>query len=190
MVDRGTALLDSQPQARRLFILGVYVLLVILCLSILVVKTNLLTADEIKSVGAIFSGFAFVVGAYWAVATYMNNKRLELQRFFIERQVEIALVTANTVGNLVGCGEQDWEKTKGLFWELYWGRLVLFEDADVINAMVNLGVKLKTKPFMQRSDLVADAYAVSKALRKFLEKRNKDYWMAKFDEAPDQSKAN
>lgn len=158
----------------------------ILILAVVIVKCHWLTESEIKSIGAIFTGIGLTVGATWAVLTYLNNKRLEFQRYFIERQVEIALITANTVGNLVGCDEKEWNETRGRFWELYWGRLVLFEDGGVIAAMVALGEKLKTTQVEDRSNLANEVYKVSLQLRRFLEEKNKAYWGLPFDEPPEQ----
>jgi len=162
--------------------------LVVCALAVFFVKENYLDSDHIKSLSILTTGIGLFVGAGWAVVTYFNNKRLEFQSYFIERQVEIAILTANTVGNLVGCSEKEWDETKGRFWELYWGRLVLFEDAGVIEAMIALGTKLNATPFGRQKELTDEVYDVSLELRRFLEEKSDNYWGLPFEKAPDQTK--
>ena len=152
----------SHPQLARLFVVALVSLIAILIFgfAVLVVTKPLLNEGEIKSLGTLLTGIGLFVGAGWAVSTYLNSKRLEFQKYFIERQVEIALLMANTVGNLVGCGEKEWNEIRGRFWKLYWGRLVLFEDAGVIAAMISLRRKLEDMPFERRMELTDEVYEV------------------------------
>lgn len=169
----------------------------LILVAIGLVTSGSLTEKEIESISKLIAGFGLVAGAAWAVVSYVHSKKLEFQRHFNDRQVETILLTAETVGNLLSIGplpdrpnENDWDQRKARFWELYWGRLVLFEDEMIITAMVDLGEKLKhTKPEDRRT-LERDVYAVSLALREFLKTKNDKEWQISFANVDTSRKKN
>ncbi len=124
---------------------------------------------------------AAIIAGGWAVVSYLHNKSLEYKKTFNDRQLDIILLTAQTAGELVGSDELgDWQRARARFWELYWGRLVLFEDDLVVEAMIALGVRLATVPFHQRAEMEHECYAVSRALRDFLARKNEEDWKISF----------
>jgi len=128
------------------------------------------------------TAFVTIIGGIWVVTAYRHSKKLEYQKAFNERQIEIVLLTAQTAGDLAAIdSEPEWKLARQRFWELYWGRLVLFEDEAVINAMIALGGKLGNLPFKRRAAIKHDCYAVSLALRSFLEKKNSEDWKISFE---------
>jgi hypothetical protein len=155
--------------------------IVIVFFTLVLLKTNALDPKHIELVGGIIAGLALFVGGVWAVLTYANNKRLEFQKNFNERQVGVVLEAASAAGNLIaGQEEKEWKEARARFWELYWGRLVLFEDEAVVNAMVKLGNKVGITPFEKRTELISEVYAVSRALRGFLQQKNDGDWRISF----------
>ena len=170
-------------------------LLGVAMLTIGLLKCMIITTEEIDAVAKLVTGLGLVGGAGWAVISYSHSKKLEFQKYFNERQVEIVLLTAETVGDLLATdpappggdllkwekSHLEWEKRTARFWELYLGRLVLFEDEDVIKAMIALGEQLNQCTYERRNELRARIYQVSLALRDFLEKKNKHDWEISFD---------
>jgi hypothetical protein len=75
--------------------------IVIVLLTLVLLKTNALDPKHIELVGGIIGGLALFVGGVWAVLTYANNKRLEFQKNFNERQVDVVLEAASAAGNLI-----------------------------------------------------------------------------------------
>ena len=131
---------------------------------------------------AIGAGVASVVGGAWAVVAYLNGKRLEYKKVFNDSQLEIVLLAAQTAGDLVGLADPAaWEDAKGRFWELYWGRLVIFEDNGVIDKMVSLGKAIEQGSFEERRKLEGTVYDLSLALRDFLKTKNEDEWRISID---------
>jgi hypothetical protein len=123
------------------------------------------------------------VAAIAAAVAYLNNKRLEYQRSFNDKTLKLIFLTAETVGELVACGNEiEWEKQKERFWELYWGRLVLFESDETRKAMETLGIELKVMNFAGRWELHSQAYDVSKSLRNYLKNKNTNDWRITIDE--------
>jgi hypothetical protein len=164
-----------------------WVAAVILLLALASLKTGVLDAAAIDAIGKIAASLVLFAGGIWALVTYANNKKLEFQKYFNERQVEVALLTASTVGNLVEADDNGWKESKARFWELYWGRLVLFEDKGVVEKMVELGRKLRETPFENREYLQDEVYAVSLELRRFLAEKNTNDWRISFETLPNQS---
>ena len=122
-----------------------------------------------------------VAGGIWGTLTYLHGKRLEYQKAFNDKQLEIVMLTAQTVGDLVAIETEDeWKHARERFWELYWGRLVLFEDDSVVKVMVALGDHLNNLPFDHRGEITRDSYNVSLALRNFLAKKNDEDWRISF----------
>ncbi|MBM3528639.1 MAG: hypothetical protein FJX62_11140 [Alphaproteobacteria bacterium] len=147
---------------------------------IVVLRQEWLSKSEIDVLAKALAGLGIVVAAGWAVVTYATNKRLEFQKSFNDRQLEIVLLTAQAVGDLLASQEGDWDSAKARFWELYWGRLVLFEDKPIVNAMIALGNDLSSTSFKERIRLQSKVYNVSLALRNFLKERNAEDWKISF----------
>jgi hypothetical protein len=125
---------------------------------------------------------AAIIAGGWAVVSYLHNKSLEYKKAFNDRQLDIIMLTAQTAGELVGSDEpKDWERARARFWELYWGRLVLFEDDPVVRAMIALGARLVTVPFERRAEMKEECYTVSRALRDFLARKNQEDWKISFE---------
>jgi hypothetical protein len=123
------------------------------------------------------AGLVSAVSGIWIAVSYWNSTRLDYQKSFNERQLDVILSTAQTVGELAGAwNEEEWNKAKARFWELYWGRLVLFEDDKVIKSMVALGDALKSVAFTDRETLQSESYSVSRALQNFLKTKNETDW--------------
>ena len=124
--------------------------------------------------------FAFAA-AGWAIVSYFHNKSVEYKKTFNDRQLDVVLATAQAVGKLVGASNEDeWKGACATFWELYWGRLVIFEDDTVAGAMVELGRKLNATSFDARKSLAKECYRVSRVLRDFLASKNEEGWKISF----------
>jgi hypothetical protein len=123
------------------------------------------------------AGLVSAVSGIWVMVSYWNSTRLDYQKSFNDKQLDVILSTAQTVGELVGASdENEWSKAKARFWELYWGRLVLFENDDVITSMVTLGNAMKSVSFTDRETLRGESYGVSRALQNFLKTKNDNDW--------------
>jgi hypothetical protein len=164
-------------------------LLAVLVLVVASLKGKWLSPTEIDTIAKAVSGFGLVAAGVWAIITYYHNKRQEFQKNFNDRQVEVVLLTANAVGDLAGSQcSKDWDNAKARFWEMYWGRLVLFEDDAVIKAMVDLGEKLLITQYEQRGQLAGPVYQVSLKLRDFLKKKNDNEWRISFADRQEETK--
>jgi hypothetical protein len=131
----------------------------------------------VSSFGWIGTVTVAVVGGAWAAITYVNGKRIEFQQTFNDKTLETIFLTAETVGNLVSARkEEQWEEQKALFWELYWGRLILFESPETLEAMKALGDELKGTTFKDRWQLHSQAKDVAQSLRNYLKDRNSNDW--------------
>jgi hypothetical protein len=167
-------------QALRLAtsILAAVVALLIL-VSLLVDQNS--SAERIELLTKVVTSAGLFVGALWAIVTYSHNKKQEFQKAFNDREVDTFAIAAMTVGDLVGsCNSKEWDKARARFWELYWGRLVLFEDARIVEMMVALGQQLDKASFENRRMLDGQVYQVSLALRDFLKEKNARDWQITF----------
>jgi type II secretory pathway pseudopilin PulG len=59
---------------------------------------------------------------------HMKNARMELQRPYLEKQLNLYLDTARVLAHLASSPSVDKEKTEARFWELYWGELAFVES--------------------------------------------------------------
>ena len=136
----------------------------------------------VKELGWLGASIVTIAAGIWVGTTYLHNTRLAYQKTFNDKQLEVVFLAAETVGELVSAPTKDeWEKRKARFWELYLGRLILFESQETASAMVALGTQLDQTPFEQRAALRREVLAVSRSLRSFLERRNNNEWRITFD---------
>jgi hypothetical protein len=66
---------------------------------------------------------------------------------FLQRQLELCFQGTETASRLATeTNLAEWEKTRVMFWRLYWGPLSVVEDRAVESAMVALGKLIPEKP--------------------------------------------
>jgi hypothetical protein len=136
----------------------------------------------LKELGWLGASLVTIAAGIWIGTTYLHSTRLAYQKTFNDKQLETVFLTAETVGELVSARTQDeWEERKKRFWELYLGRLILFESRETAGAMSTLGSQLDQTPFEKRRELRGNVMAVSRSLRNFLEQRNNNDWRITFD---------
>jgi hypothetical protein len=103
-----------------------------------------------------------VVGAVWGLYTYLQHqkeverqqaiqaerdattRRIEAQKPFLQKQLELYFETAQIVGRLVTMkpGSADWDTLERRYWALYWSELSMVEHHVVEEAMVKFGAAL------------------------------------------------
>jgi hypothetical protein len=96
-----------------------------------------------KSVTAL----AIVVGAFWALHVYSDNRayqlataRIEAQKPLLEKRLEFYVaVTSTTAIIATSKNETEVAKAKEEFWKLYSGPLILVQDAPVKDSMRQFG---------------------------------------------------
>jgi hypothetical protein len=136
----------------------------------------------LKELGWLGAALVTIAAGIWVATTYLHSTRLAYQKSFNDKQLEIIFLTAETVGELFAARlPEDWEAHKERFWELYIGRLILFESSETAKAMVKLGNQLDNTAFDDRRKLRNRCLAVSRSLRNFLENRNNNDWRITFD---------
>jgi hypothetical protein len=138
--------------------------------------------EVLKGLGWVGASLVTIAAGIWVATTYLHSTRLAYQKTFNDKQLETIFLTAETVGELVAARTpEDWEKHKERFWELYIGRLILFESNETAAAMVELGTQLNNTGFEKRRELLSNTIGVSRSLRNFLERRNDNDWRITFD---------
>jgi len=77
------------------------------------------------------------------------------RRPFLEQQLAICVEASDTAARLATeTDPKEWERARGAFWRLYWGRLALVEDREVESAMIDFGRQLSAKgATLPRDDL-------------------------------------
>jgi hypothetical protein len=135
-----------------------------------------------------------VVGALWALYTYLDHqkqlereralqvqkdaitRRIEVQKPFLQKQLELYFETAQIVGKLVTTkpASADWDNLERRYWALYWSELSMVEDKIVEEAMVKFGATLQD--YKSRPDntdgiraLNGAAYELAHAIRTAIE---------------------
>jgi len=122
--------------------------------------------DLIKKWGWAGSVVAIATGAIWGLLTFQHQARIEFQKPMVQRTIEFCVEIADVVGRLTDEPDQiKWQALKTQFWSLYWGRLVLVENQDVVGKMVTFKDAMEDKGFNERKQLGQAAYGVSLACR-------------------------
>jgi hypothetical protein len=103
-----------------------------------------------------------VVGALWALYTYLGHEReiagarheqeqqnlatqtVEARKPFLEKQLALYYETAQVIGKIVTMtpDADEWPACERRFWELYWSELVMVEDSDVGGSMKEFSEQL------------------------------------------------
>ena len=116
----------------------------------------------LKVVQACLPVLTVVVGALWALYTYLDHQKevtreaarqekqqttarlLEAQRPFLEKQLALYFEAAQVAGKLVTLkpGNAEWDNNENRFWQLYWSELSMVESPAVEVAMVKVGERL------------------------------------------------
>jgi hypothetical protein len=135
------------------------------------------TLTLIRDFGWLATAIATVATGVWAITTYLHRAELEYTKDFNSRQLNGVFTAADTVASLISeINSTKWENQKAEFWKLHWGGLIVLENQEIECAMTYLGAKLNVTTFERRRTLGPEVYAVSKALRKFLEEKNNNGW--------------
>jgi hypothetical protein len=127
----------------------------------------------LAAVGAVVS-IAVAVGNY--VYTKQKDSLTALresQKPFLQKQLELYLEAAKLTSQLatIDRNHDDWRKAELRFWQIYWGELVLVEDAGVKTAMARFGDQLNAVTFASdpQGALKEPAAKVAEACRKSIE---------------------
>ena len=86
-------------------------------------------------VGAVFL-------AIFALFGFLISSEREARRPFLDKQLQTCSEIAGIAGTLATSSagdEQSWVKADAHFWEYYWGRLGIFEDASLEGRMIQFG---------------------------------------------------
>jgi len=137
--------------------------------------------ETLKNLGWLGTAIVTLVAGIWLATTYFNEQRLAYSKSFSDKQLEIAYLAVDTVGGLVSARTSEkWEEYKSQFWNIYLGKLVLFETEDTASRMEALSRVLETTTFKERKTLRPYALHVSKSLRDFIAERNSNDWRMSF----------
>lgn len=95
------------------------------------------------------SGIGVVVGGVWAVYQYLGGVEIGFRKPLWERQLDLYFQACEAASILANYPESapEWRDAEKKFWTLYWGPLVVVEDAEhVSQAMIQMGAALNTAP--------------------------------------------
>ena len=133
--------------------------------------------DLVKKWGWAGSVVAIAIGATWGLFTYQHQARIAFQNPMVQRTIELCVEIADVVGRLTDEPDQKkWRILETQFWSLYWGRLVLVENQDVVGKMVAFKTAMESAGFDDRKQLGQAAYGVSLACRSQISDLMDDGW--------------
>ena len=133
--------------------------------------------ELIKKGGWAGSVVTIAIGATWGLLTYQHQARIAFQKPMVQRTIEFCVEIADVVGRLTDEPDQTkWQSLKTQFWSLYWGRLVLVENQDVVGKMVAFKAAMEEAGFDDRKKLGQVAYGVSLACRSQISGLMNDGW--------------
>jgi len=94
---------------------------------------------------SLWSAFVYARDQANLQRTAETNRRLEVQRPFLERQLALYFEVVQIAGELVTPqgGEEAWGKHERRFWQLYWAELSMVEAGNIEQIMVEVGKKLQ-----------------------------------------------
>lgn len=95
------------------------------------------------------SGIGVVVGGVWAVYQYLGGVEIGFRKPLWERQLDLYFQECEGASVLANYPESapEWKDAEKKFWMLYWGPLVVVEDAEhVSQAMIRFGAAMNTSP--------------------------------------------
>lgn len=95
------------------------------------------------------SGIGVVVGGIWAVYQYLGGVEIGFRKPLWERQLDLYFRACEAASVLANYPESapEWKEAEKKFWTLYWGPLVVVEDAEhVSQAMIRFGAAMNATP--------------------------------------------
>jgi hypothetical protein len=95
------------------------------------------------------SGIGVVVCGIWAVYKYLGGVEIGFRKPLWERRLDLYFQACEAASILANYPESapEWRDAEKKFWTLYWGPLVVVEDAEhVSQAMIQMGAALNTVP--------------------------------------------
>jgi hypothetical protein len=95
------------------------------------------------------SGIGVIVGGVWAVYQYLGGVEIGFRKPLWERQLDLYFQACEAASVLANYPESapEWRDAEKKFWTLYWGPLVVVEDAEhVSQAMIRFGAALNASP--------------------------------------------
>lgn len=88
-----------------------------------------------------------IAAAIVGILQFSQEQRQTNRRPFLEKQLEMAFAASDAAAILATETDPvEWEKSRKLFWKLYWGPLGIVEDKAVERAMVELGKIVPSEP--------------------------------------------
>ena len=121
---------------------------------------------------AILLVYALLVSSY-AVYSLVRSSYIELKKPYLENLAEACGNISEIAARISRSEFYPKDKVED-FWSYYWGRLVLFEDSDLIGKMVDYKNVLETSNESNYSErklqLEKKAYAISGACRDLIKK--------------------
>ena len=95
------------------------------------------------------SGAGVIVAGIWAVYRYLGGVEIDFRKPLWERQLDLYFQACEAASILANYPESapEWRDAEKKFWTLYWGPLVVVEDAEhVSQSMITFGAALTTVP--------------------------------------------
>ena len=82
-----------------------------------------------------------VGGGLWALFVYLAQRRIEVTKPFLQKQLELYFETVQVLGKLytLDTNSSEWQEAERRFWCLYWAELPMVEHDAVEDAMVEFG---------------------------------------------------
>src|SRR5208283_6088521 len=104
-------------------------------------------ARTIDCITKLATAVAIVVGAFWTLYVYSDNRafqlataRIEANKPLSEKRLELyAAVTSAAATIATSKNQAELTKAEEQFWNLYWGPLILVQDAPVEDSMQQFG---------------------------------------------------
>lgn len=133
-------------------------------------RRGLTSVDLItKVVPACVAIAAVVIGIF----QYQNTKNMEFRQRFWEERLKLyqeACSAASTIATAKTLADSQQQQSE--FWQLYWGRLSLIEDREVMTAMVRFGNELReaTDHSASKQALEQRSYELARACRNSLKR--------------------
>jgi hypothetical protein len=98
--------------------------------------------EFMKGIGT--PGAAIVAGLF-AAWQFLRQRRIEVQKPFLQKQLDLYNDTISVVGQLytLNPDSTEWKEADNRFWRLYWAGMPMVEHDDVEDRMVKFGDELK-----------------------------------------------
>jgi hypothetical protein len=114
-------------------------------------------------------------GGLWALFVYLTQRRIEVTKPFLQKQLELYFETVQVLGKLytLDTNSSEWKEAERRFWCLYWAELPMVEHDDVEDAMVEFGDELKQYKLKssqeERNRLMFRSFNLAHAIRRAIE---------------------